>query len=58
LLASLADVVAPSLVEALGLDALPVPVVEELAALRELAKWSAQGHVERAAAVHCLCGSP
>ncbi|HEY9108805.1 MAG TPA: signal peptide peptidase SppA [Roseateles sp.] len=58
LLASLADVVAPSMVEALGLDALPAPVVEELAALRELAKWSAQGRVERAAAVHCLCGAP
>jgi len=58
LLASLADVVAPSMAQALGLDALPVPVVEELTALRELAKWSAQGRVERAAAVHCLCGAP
>lgn len=58
LLASLGDVMAPSLVQALGLDALPAPVVEEMTALRELAKLSAQGRWERAAAVHCLCGSP
>ncbi|MDR7297295.1 protease-4 [Pelomonas aquatica] len=58
LLASLTDVMAPSLVQALGLDALPAPVVEELATLRELAKQSAQGRWERAAAVHCLCGAP
>lgn len=58
LLASLTDVMAPSLIQSLGLDALPAPVVEELAALRELAKHSAQGRWERAAAVHCLCGAP
>jgi len=62
LLASLTDVVAPPIAQAvgqaLGLDALPVPVVEELATLRELAKQSAQGRWERAAAVHCLCGAP
>ncbi|MEO6279991.1 signal peptide peptidase SppA [Roseateles sp.] len=62
LLASLTDVVAPPLAhavgQALGLDALPAPVVEELATLRELAKQSAQGRWERAAAVHCLCGAP
>jgi protease-4 len=58
LLASLTDVMAPSLMQALGLDALPAPVVEELAALRELSKQSAQGRWERAAAVHCLCGAP
>lgn len=58
LLASLTDVMAPSLVQALGLDALPAPVVEELSALRDLARWSAQGRWERAAAAHCLCGAP
>ena len=58
LLASLTDVMAPSLVQALGLDGLPAPVVEELSALRELGKLSAQGRWERAAAVHCLCGAP
>jgi protease-4 len=58
LLASLADVMAPSLMASLGLDVLPAPVAEELAALRELAKWSAQGRWERAAAAHCLCGAP
>lgn len=62
LLASLTDVMAPSLAQAvgqtLGLDALPAPVVEELAALKELARLSAQGRWERAAAVHCLCGAP
>lgn len=58
LLASLADVMAPSLMASLGLDLLPAPVAEELAALRELAKWSAQGRWERAAAAHCLCGAP
>ncbi|MFG6439933.1 signal peptide peptidase SppA [Roseateles sp. LKC17W] len=62
LLASLGDVIAPPLVQALapalGLDALPAPVVEELAALRELARVSANGRLERAAAVHCLCGAP
>jgi protease-4 len=62
LLASLGDVVAPPLAQAfgqaLGLDALPAPVVEELAALRALARQSAQGRWERSAAVHCLCGAP
>jgi len=59
LLESLSDAMAPSLVQALGLDALlPAPVAEELGALRELAKLSAEGRWERAAAVHCLCGSP
>lgn len=58
LLASLTDVMAPSLVQALGLDGLPAPVMEEMAALRELGKLSAQGRWEQAAAVHCLCGVP
>lgn len=62
LLASLTDVVAPPLARAvgqtLGLDALPAPVIEELAVLKELARLSAQGRWERAAAVHCLCGAP
>lgn len=62
LLASLTDVVAPPIAQAvgqaLGLDALPAPVVEELATLRELARQSAQGRWERAAAAHCLCGAP
>jgi protease-4 len=58
LLESLGDVMAPSLVQALGLDLLPAPVMEELGALRELAKLSAEGRWERAAAVHCLCGAP
>ncbi len=58
LLASLTDVMAPSLVQALGLEALPAPVAEELSALKDLARWSAQGRWDRAAAVHCLCGAP
>lgn len=58
LLASLSDVLAPSLVQSLGLDALPAPVAEELGTLKALATLSAQGHWERAAAVHCLCGAP
>lgn len=62
LLASLADVVAPPLAQAvgqaMGLDALPAPVVEELAALKELARLSAQGRWDRSAAAHCLCGVP
>lgn len=62
LLASLTDVMAPPLAQAfgqaLGLDALPAPVIEELATLRELAKQSVQGRWERAAAVHCLCAAP
>ena len=58
LLASLTDTLAPSMVSALGLDALPVPVREELAVLKELARFSAQGQWDKAAAVHCLCGAP
>ena len=62
LLASLRDVMAPGLAlavgQSLGLDALPAPVVEELATLKALAQWSAQGRWERAAAVHCLCAAP
>lgn len=58
LLASLGDVMAPSLVRSLGLDALPAPVMEELAALKDLARVAGQGRWERAAAVHCLCGVP
>ena len=62
LLASLGDVLAPplaaSLGASLGLDALPAPVAEELAALKALARLSAQGQWERAAAVHCLCTAP
>lgn len=58
LLASLADVMAPSLATSLALDLLPTPVMEDLATLRELAQWSAQGRWERAAAAHCLCGAP
>lgn len=62
LIASLTDVMAPPLAQAvgqsLGLDALPAPVVEELAALKELSRLAARGQWERAAAVHCLCGAP
>lgn len=62
LLASLSDTLAPPLAMAvgqvLGLDALPAPVAEELSALKALAKMSAQGRWERAAAVHCLCAAP
>ncbi|MFG6467969.1 signal peptide peptidase SppA [Roseateles sp. BYS87W] len=62
LLASFADTVAPPLAQAvgqaLGLDALPAPAVEELAALHALTRVAAQGRWDRAAAVHCLCGSP
>ena len=58
LLASLTDAVAPSISASLGLDALPVPVREELAVLRELAQYSARGQWDKAAAVHCLCGIP
>lgn len=58
LLASLTDVLAPSLIQALGLDALPAPVVEELAALKELSRVAASGRWDRAAAVHCLCTAP
>lgn len=58
LLASLTDTLAPSIATSLGLDALPVPVREELAVLKELAQHSARGQWDKAAAVHCLCGIP
>jgi len=62
LLESLTGAVAPSMVQAFaqatGLDLLPAPVVEDLATLKELARQSAAGHWEKAAAVHCLCGAP
>jgi len=62
LLASLTGAVAPSMVDAFaqatGLDLLPAPVIEELATLKDLAKQSAAGHWEKAAAVHCLCSAP
>jgi protease IV len=58
LLASLTDVMAPSLVQAMGLDALPAPVMEELAALKALSQWGARGQWDKAAAAHCLCGAP
>lgn len=60
LLASLGDVLAPSLVEALSaqLGALPAPLVEELASIRQLGQAAAQGRWDRAAAVHCLCAAP
>ncbi|MFT7722528.1 MAG: signal peptide peptidase SppA [Roseateles sp.] len=62
LLASLADVLAPPLAralgQALGLDALPAPVAEELATLKALAAQGAQGRWDRVAAVHCLCAAP
>ena len=62
LLASLTDALAPSLgasiSASLGLDALPVPVREELAVLKELAQHSARGQWDKAAAVHCLCAVP
>ncbi len=62
LLASLTGSLAPSMVEAFaqatGLDLLPAPLIEDLSTLKELAKQSAQGHWEKAAAVHCLCAAP
>lgn len=62
LLASLTDAVAPpvaqGLAQALGLNALPAPVIEEFGVLRELARLASQGHGERAAVAHCLCGAP
>lgn len=62
LIASLTDVLAPPLAiavgQALGLDALPAPVMQELAALKDLSKVAASGQWDRAAAVHCLCGIP
>jgi len=62
LIASLTDVLAPPLAvavgQALGLDALPAPVVEEMAALKDLTRIATRGQWDRAAAVHCLCGVP
>lgn len=62
LLATLTGAVTPSIVAAVaqstGLDLLPAPVVEDLATLKELARQSAAGHWEKAAAVHCLCAAP
>jgi protease-4 len=58
LLASLTDVMAPSLIQSLGLDGLPLPVFEELAVLKDLARMTVRGQGERAAVVHCLCGAP
>lgn len=62
LIASLTDVMAPPLAlavgQALGLDVLPAPVVEELASLKALAGVAARGQWDKAAAVHCLCGAP
>ena len=59
LLASLTDVMAPSLVQALGLDGLPAPMMEELAMLKDVAKLSARGQWDnKSAVVHCLCGVP
>ena len=62
LLASLTDVLAPPLAvavgQSLGLDALPAPLVEELAAIKDITRTAVQGRWDRAAAVHCLCGAP
>lgn len=62
LIASFTDVMAPPLAravgQALGLDALPAPVVEELAALKEISGLAARGQWDKAVAVHCLCGVP
>ena len=62
LIASFTDVLAPPLAravgQALGLDALPAPVVEELAALKEISGLAARGQWDKAVAVHCLCGAP
>ena len=62
LIASLTDAVAPQMAvavgQALGLDALPAPVVEELSALKELSRLAARGQWDKAAAVHCLCSAP
>ncbi|WP_457324864.1 signal peptide peptidase SppA, partial [Roseateles sp. P5_E11] len=62
LLASLTDTLAPSIAAAigssLGLDALPAPVREELAMLKDLSQFAARGQWDKAAAVHCLCGAP
>jgi protease-4 len=62
LLASLTDVLAPPLAvavgQSLGLDVLPAPVVEEMAAIKEITRVAARGQWDRAAAVHCLCAAP
>lgn len=69
LIASLGDVLAPPLVNALaehlqplsalgGLQALQAPVAEDLAALRQLGQAAAQGRWDRATAAHCLCAAP
>ena len=62
LLASLTDVLAPPLAQAvgesLGLQALPAPIVEELGVLKELSALAARGAWDRAAVAHCLCGLP
>lgn len=62
LIASLTDVLAPPLAvavgQSLGLDMLPAPVVEEMAAIQEITRIAARGRWDRAAAVHCLCGAP
>lgn len=58
LLASLTDTLAPSIATSLGLDALPAPVREELALLKELSQFAARSQWDKAAAVHCLCGVP
>ncbi|MFT7776560.1 signal peptide peptidase SppA [Roseateles sp.] len=62
LIASLTDVMAPSMAAAvgrsLGLDALPAPIIEELAVLKELSRVAARGQLDKAAVVHCLCGAP
>ena len=54
----LAPPLAVAVGQALGLDALPAPVVEEMAALKELTRVATRGQWDRAAAVHCLCGVP
>ncbi len=70
LIASLADVVAPPLLDALSArllptstqlaaDALATPATaEDLAALRLLGQAAAQGRWDRATAAHCLCSTP
>jgi protease IV len=51
-------VMAPSLIQSLGLDVLPAPVMEELATLKTLSSMAARGQWDKAAAAHCLCGLP
>ena len=74
LLASLGDVLAPPLVQALtqvlsqalpaqlgllnAMTALPTPLAEDLASIKQLAQAGTQGRWDRAAAVHCLCAAP